>query len=231
MYEQMHRLLIRGAELVVREYAPAAESRTVPAQRTVLLLHGVCEHGGRYGEFATAAVLRGWRVLVPDLRGHGISGGIRTHITDVQEYLADAESILQQLVRQDALLTVVGHSFGGLLAALWILQEPLRFRAGVMLSPAMGVNVPISLGKWVAGKLLSLVWPTFRFKTGIKGADLSHDEEYLARRRADTLIIRSVTCGWFFAMQRGVERAWEASARCQIPLLVLQGSAEAQTPS
>ena len=65
-----------GVELRVRHFSPAGS-----ALRTLLVIHGVCEHGGRYEHVAKAAAQRGWQTLIADLRGHGRSGGPRAHVS------------------------------------------------------------------------------------------------------------------------------------------------------
>src|SRR5271169_1096266 len=49
-----------GIELFVRVYQPLSES----ADRTLLLVHGMAEHGQRYLPAARLMVARGWNVLV-----------------------------------------------------------------------------------------------------------------------------------------------------------------------
>ena len=73
----------------------------------VVCLHGVTSHGARFAHLAER--LSGFRVLAPDLRGHGRSGWeppwrLETHVEDVLETAA--------AVRVDT-AAWIGHSFGG----------------------------------------------------------------------------------------------------------------------
>ena len=79
-----------------------------PAAPPVLCLHGVMAHGRRFRRLAEERLTH-FRVLAPDLRGHGHSGWeppwtIEQHVDDLRETLEDAG------VER---ATVVGHSFGG----------------------------------------------------------------------------------------------------------------------
>ncbi|WDV32108.1 alpha/beta fold hydrolase [Streptomyces sp. AD16] len=86
---------------------------------TLLALHG---HFGRGTTFALlAATLTGrYRVLAPDLRGHGLSdnGGTFT----LEEYVADTAALLHALELTPA--AVLGHSMGGAIAFLLAERHP-----------------------------------------------------------------------------------------------------------
>ena len=81
-----------GVRLTVREFPPPG--RFPSPGRTLLLVHGAFEHGARYEHAARFFAARGWRTLVPDLRGHGTSGGTAMHVGRFREYVADLRRIL-----------------------------------------------------------------------------------------------------------------------------------------
>ncbi len=109
-----------------------------PAAPPVLCLHGVMAHGGRYRRLAEER-LGSFRVLAPDLRGHGRSGWeppwtIEQHVEDLRETLEDAG-----IERA----TVIGHSFGGRLT-LELAAAGLAERM-VLLDPVVWVPPAIML--------------------------------------------------------------------------------------
>src|ERR671922_1252293 len=80
-----------------------------PHAPPVVCLHGVTGHGRRFRRLAEERLARGFRVLAPDLRGHGFSEWeppwtIATHRADVLETMAAAG------VDRAAW---IGHSLGG----------------------------------------------------------------------------------------------------------------------
>ncbi len=106
---------------------------------TIFCLHGVTARGGRFGRLAGR--LPGFRVIAPDLRGHGRSGweppwGIETHLADVLETVEAAG------VEQAAW---VGHSFGGRLVLELAARDPERVERAVLLDPAIRIRPDLAL--------------------------------------------------------------------------------------
>lgn len=100
----------------------------------VLVVHGVTNTGARYRRLAEEG-LPGYRVLAPDLRGHGSSTwdppwDVATHVADLIETL-DAAAIERA--------PVVGHSFGGLIAMALAGTAPDRVTGVVLLDPAVAM--------------------------------------------------------------------------------------------
>ena len=99
----------------------------------VVCLHGVNAHGRRFRKLAEERLSQRFRVLAPDLRGHGNSGWeppwtIATHTHDVLETL-DAAGVR----RADW----IGHSFGGRLILEVAALAPKRIERAVLLDPAI----------------------------------------------------------------------------------------------
>jgi lysophospholipase len=211
-----------GVALFVRRYQP--ESRD--ADRSVLLVHGMAEHGHCYQHVAESMVARGWNVVVPDLRGHGQSGGDHIHVDDFAEYVADLKQIFDAngLGAQNTVL--VGHSMGGLISARFVQQFPDYVSALALLSPLLGVRVRISPFTVALARLLSLVRPRSRFRKRTKREHATRNQEVLIRGNADPLIRDSVTAAWYFAMRQALQTVWELAEQVSCPTLVLQAGSD-----
>src|SRR5215211_4307904 len=98
-----------GTTLFVRHVSPSSN-----AARSVILIHGLCEHGARYDHIVTVLAEQGWNVIVPDLRGHGRSGGVNTHIGRFRRYTADLDVIYAHFGLSPETTAVIAHSMGGL---------------------------------------------------------------------------------------------------------------------
>jgi lipase len=99
----------------------------------LVCLHGISAHGRRYRRLAEERLARHFRVLAPDLRGHGRSGwdppwNLATHLADVIETI-DAAGVERA--------PWVGHSFGGRLVLELSSREPERVERAVLLDPAI----------------------------------------------------------------------------------------------
>jgi lipase len=101
----------------------------------VVCLHGVTAHGRRFRKLAEERLAARFRVLAPDLRGHGFSDWdppwtISTHVHDLIETLDGAG------IRRAAF---VGHSFGGRLVLELAALETDRIDRAVLLDPAIQI--------------------------------------------------------------------------------------------
>jgi lipase len=104
-----------------------------PAAPAVVCLHGLNAHGRRFRRLAEERLAGRFRVLAPDLRGHGNSEWeppwtVATHAHDVLETL-DAAGIRRA--------TWVGHSYGGRLVLELAVLAPDRIERAALLDPAI----------------------------------------------------------------------------------------------
>ena len=97
---------------------------------TAILVHGLLSDHGAWCRVAPALVARGYRVVMPDLRGHG-----RSPRGDYSP-AAWADDLVETLPGRAAL--AVGHSLGGL--ALGLAVERLAPRRAVFVDPAWKVS-------------------------------------------------------------------------------------------
>lgn len=107
----------------------------------VVCLHGVTGYGGRFRKLAEERLANRFRVLSPDLRGHGRSTweppwDLDTHLDDVRGVLAAAGA--------DSAVWA-GHSFGGRLILELLARAPEIVERAVLLDPVVWVPPPVAL--------------------------------------------------------------------------------------
>jgi lipase len=112
-----------------------------PSAPTIVCMHGVTAHGRRYRRLAEERLADRFRVLAPDLRGHGYSDWeppwtIATHAHDVLETL-DAAGVKRAVW--------LGHSFGGRLVTEIAALAPTRVERAILLDPALQVLPHVGL--------------------------------------------------------------------------------------
>lgn len=196
---------------------------------TLIWVHGLGEHGGRYDHVAAAMTQLGWRVIFGDLRGHGQSAGTRTHVRSFDDYVADVTRIWNRFDLGTGRTVLGGHSMGGLVAVRAVQKGTVRPSALVLTSPLLRVKLRINpLKRWL-GQLLVGFLPTARFNNGLDARNMTYDPEFARLRREDPFIIRTVTAGWFFAMEAAIAEAHREASKIAIPILALRGLADETT--
>ena len=103
------------------------------SQGTMVFLHGF---GGQALQWKAQVTFfaEDYRIVAPDLRGHGRSEKPHTQYT-IDEMLSDVEVLLREMhVPQK--FTLFGHSFGGAIAAVLAARQPERVEKLVLIGTA-----------------------------------------------------------------------------------------------
>jgi alpha-beta hydrolase superfamily lysophospholipase len=149
---------------------------------SVLIVHGLGEHFGRYAHVAAALNAAGWSVSAYDQRGHGRSEGERGVLPRPHDLLIDlARAVDGVRAAHPGPLVLLGHSMGGLVAARFVAEalaaQPAVWSrnvdALVLSSPALDPGLSFmqkSLLGWLGGFA-----PHMTVGNGLKPVWLSHD--------------------------------------------------------
>lgn len=187
----------------------------------VRIVHGLGEHGGRYAPLAETLQERGIASYALDLRGHGISEGIRGHVTRFDQFLDDMEAFARETLSEPPTF-LLGHSLGGLIALRATETGRAGRLAGAILSaPALALAKPASAWSHAGASVLSRIAPAVGLSNGIDPADLSRDPEAVAAYRSDPLIHDRITPRLYMEMLAAMRAASEAAAEVQLPVLLL----------
>ena len=93
----------------------------------VLCLHGILEQGAAWSEVAIRLAQKGYRVIAPDLRGHGRSDRVgKGGSYNLIDFLGDIDAIVEILAGKAFIL--VGHSLGSVLGAVFATIRPQRIK-------------------------------------------------------------------------------------------------------
>ena len=197
-------------------WRPAAEERGA-----VLVVHGYGEHSGRYEHVFAALNACGRSCLGIDYRGFGQASGRRSYVRSFDEYLDDVQWGLDELRRHtDRAPVLLGHSQGGLIAALFAIERAPTLAGLVLSSPALRFALRVPAWKRALAHLLSAAWPTFALPSKVDARDLTQDEGLREALREDPLIVRVGTARWYTESLRAQRRARAGAARVVTPTLL-----------
>ncbi len=124
----------------------------------LVLLHGLTANGHAFDDLLAHGLASQQRVIIPDLRGRGQSGDANT--LTIADHCADIRGLISALGLEQ--VTLVGHSFGGLLAIALAAQAPPAIRALVLLDAAIALAAPATRDALRASlSRLELVYPSW----------------------------------------------------------------------
>jgi alpha-beta hydrolase superfamily lysophospholipase len=189
--------------------------------RDVLIVHGLAEHAARYDHVAAAFCARQATVHVMELRGHGRSGGRRSHVLAWGEYVADVRAVAATLRPGWVQLA---HSMGGLVS-LDAVRDGLRPARLALSNPLLGVRMKVPAVKAFAGRALSRVWPTLALLNELDPAGLSRDQAVGEAYAKDPDVYKKVTTRWFTEMT-GAQARVLATSGLGVPLGLFLGDAD-----
>lgn len=221
-----------GLRLASRTWLPETTPRG-----SVVLLHDVGEHVGRYERLAAALMRADLRVYGYDQRGHGASGGRRARVRSVGHLVEDLALVVECAAARggDAALgrapwALVGQGLGALVALRAVQTTALApvpdalILAAPFLRPRHGP--PPALTRPLA--LLARVAPWFPF-TPLDPATMSRDPVEAAAYRDDPMVAHGpLDVGTAATMATaGAAALAPNAAPLTLPTLVLHGSDDA----
>ncbi len=212
---------VRGTEICYQYWLPDGEPIA-----SLLIVHGLAEHCGRYANVVDHFVPRGYAVYGVDHIGHGRSAGKRVYVERFDDFIVVLETYVGWIGdgQPGVPLFMVGHSLGALIGAVYLLDHPADLAGAILSGPLVKVPDNISPATVLLSRLLSVVLP----KLGVAAVDatgVSRDPAVVRAYVEDPLVYTGKTtarlgCEMLKAMRR-VERE---AGNITLPILVLQGS-------
>lgn len=210
--------------------------QTVGTPRSVILLiHGLCEHSGRYGHVGSSLAKAGHAVYACDLRGHGWSPDGRkpgrVHIDRFGDYMADVDGLyrLASARHPEIPVFVLGHSMGGLIAMSYTLEYPEHVSGAIISSPAIAPHPAVPIPKFllILVSLLSKISPRLKFNNELDSRMVSRDPAVVAAYENDPMITSAVSARWFSEVSTAMESLQQRAADLQVPMLLMQSGDDA----
>ena len=173
-----------GAKLHTTCWLPTGAPKAV-----VLLAHGYAEHAGRYEHVAKRLTDAGYAVYAIDHMGHGQSdgeGGFVPRFSAFTDGMAELLTLVE-INYGDTPRLLLGHSMGGLIATLFLVERQQAFVAAALSGPAiLPAEPPSRFTVWIS-RFLSRFFP----RLGVLSLDsngVSRDPQVVAAYQADPLV-------------------------------------------
>lgn len=188
------------------------------AKATIVIVHGLAEHLGRYDDFAGTLIRSGFNVIRYDQRGHGHSSGEETFYSEVDEITDDLGAIILYARKQfdNQKLFIIGHSMGGYTAALYGTKYPNKIDGYITSGALTRFNndifedIPVGLdtNDYVKNELGDGICSTEIVRK-------HYVEDALNKKRISVGLIRTI--------QKGVEYLKLEARDFKDPILILHG--------
>ena len=220
------------------------------AKGTIVISHGFCEFFGKYHEVSYYFYEMGYSFFFLDHRGHGYSERKvpewdKVYVKDYQEYVEDFRCFMEQIVLPEMKkhgeaqekLYIFAHSMGGAIATLFLEQYPGYFKAAVLSSPLMEMNVgkyPTFLVRILMGWAKLAGWD-YQYVPGQKGFDripvfptsstLSLPRyEYVFQQRLENPHFQTYggCYAWTRASLKATRQVIKQAEKIEVPVLLLE---------
>lgn len=191
----------------------------VPASPRMIavVVHGLCEHLGRYDYLARKLVDRGFGVYRFDHRGHGRSEGTRVFYRDFNDMLDDVDVVVDLAKKENPSVPtfLVGHSMGGFAVTTYGMKYPGKVRGIVASGAVTRLNHPFGVP---AGM------PPGQYFPNELGEGICSDPAVVDAYQNDPLVAKQISFGLMYALAAGVEWNKQHSSRLTDPILLLHGA-------
>ena len=214
---------IRDATIYYQCWLPEGKSKAV-----LLIVHGLAEHSGRYMNVVNYFVPLGYAIYGVDHVGHGKSGGTRVHVERFEDF-TDTLKIYFDMVRKwqpDKPIFLVGHSMGGLIGGVYLLDHQAELTGAGFSGPSVKVPDTLSPTTIFVGKVLSALMPKFGL-IRLNAEGVSRDPAVVQAYVSDPLVWHGkITARLSAELVKAMQRVTAEATKITLPILIVQGSAD-----
>jgi alpha-beta hydrolase superfamily lysophospholipase len=217
-----------GTELLVRHWSARGEPWA-----SIVIVHGIAEHSGRYEDVGGWFAAAGLDVHSYDERGFGGSSGRRAWLDRWTRALDDLEDRLAvvRVMARGRPLVVYGHSLGGLISLGYAVADPPRPLPDALVLSAPALDSTIPAWKRAVARVLGTVAPTMTIPNDFDGELLSRDPSVGERYLTDKRNQHATTARFGAEALAEQARVRAALGRLSLPTLVIHGEADRLVPT
>ena len=192
---------------------------TAPPKAAVIIVHGLCEHLGRYEYLTERLNEQNLMVYRFDHRGHGKSEGKRVYYDSFETISDDVNAVAERVKSHNADLPlfIIGHSMGGYAAACFGARYPGK-ADGIILSGALTRYHTKCAGE------LPLDVPEDTYVPNALGDGVCSDPAVVEAYNNDPLVEKEISAALLNSIYDGVEWLKRHSGQFTDPVLILHGA-------
>ena len=209
-------------------FAQSWEPTILQPKAVVCLVHGLGEHSSRYAHVAEAFGRQGFVLFGADLRGHGRSGGVRGHISSIEDFMQDIDELLGQArVRYPGLpIILYGHSLGGIQVLHYGLTRKPNVKGVIATSSGLHTALEKQHLKVLMAKILGALMPNTAIASGLDPKAISRDEKVVQAYINDPLVHDKISFGFGKTMLGVTTWTLAHANEFSLPLLLMHGKAD-----
>lgn len=200
-----------------------------PVRAALVIQHGLKSYSGAYAEFANRLARRGYAVYGLDMRGHGRSAGRRATLDNFEDLVNDLATVVNQVLAEEKghPVFVLGHSVGGAVVTLYVLERRPPIAGLILLAPAIRIDrMPLEAA---ATPLVATLLPNLPL-VDVPDEAFSRSPEVVRSMGRDPLIYHPAGPARTAAgLLAALEKIWTHADELDVPLLVLHGTADQAT--
>lgn len=212
-----------GLDLRYREWTPAGKPKGV-----IILVHGLGEHGGRYGILSEYLVSDGYALTTCDLRGHGLSQGQHGHTESYEVLLKDVAQLILQSNEQFPGIRqfLYGHSMGGNIVLNYVLRYTPNLKGVIVTSPWLRLAFEPPKAKIKLAGFMNHIWPNFSQSSGLETSALTRSSQIVQAYKNDPIVHSKISVRLFKNMFEAGLWALDHASEFPLPLLLMHGSGD-----
>lgn len=193
---------------------------------TIMMVHGLGEHSGRYERWAGLFVENGYNFIAVDLRGHGNSEGKRGHAKSLDKLLDDVDILIRETEKifPDSKKVLYGHSMGGNLALNHVIIRNHPLDALIVTSPWLSLTNPPNQFVIQLAEFLKKFFPGLLLSDGLNADDISHDPEVIRKYEKDPLVHNRISLKLFSEVYKAGYFALRNVYKINSPFLIMHGT-------
>lgn len=219
-HQEGHFKGIRGLRIYYQCWLPEMEPKAL-----LLIVHGLAEHSGRYMNVVNHFVPLGYAVYGIDHIGHGKSDGSRVYVRRFEDF-TDTLKIFSDMIsdwQPEKPIFLVGHSMGGLIGSIYLLDHQDKLSGAVLSGPSVKVPDNISSATILVAKLFSTLMPKLGL-IALEAEGVSRDPAVVQAYLNDPLVYTGKTTARLGAeLLKAMKRVAIDASKITLPILIVQG--------